>query len=565
MPVVWVGRGAGASLRRSLSVAFDSVFDMSSSVESIHAHPVVGAITAAEAELGSSRDAAYFGLSDDELEAAVEGCERLRALVYDVELALVAEADARDLARRLGAASTAAWLAGRFRMRPGRARSLVQVANRSRADEGPVDYAANVRSAVTGRELRATAAALAEGAISPEHVVVVGKVMERVPIAVSVDEAQQAESELADFCRQHEPSTVAKLGEYMLAKMAADTLEEREAERHRARELRFDEATGRVTGRLTSEGLALVRTALDPLTAPVSAADGERDPRSPGQRSADALVELARRAMAADSFEANHGISHRVVVTVGLDALTDGHEHHSGQVRADSLETSAASTAISTALNAHRPAGDRDHPRSRDGESGGGGPLPGAADPSGVEPVAHHGADSMRVRVVGGDGAAAPAFGSAAHAAPGDMLWGGLISLSAARRIACCAGIQRVVLDPNGAVLDVGREHRTATPAQFAALIARDDGCAFPGCTRPASWCIAHHTKHWADGGETNLDNLVLLCTHHHTVVHHHGWDVRLGPDRLPDFYPPPWVDPDREPQRNRRPRFGRGAPVAER
>ena len=147
----------------ALSVAFDSVFDMSSSVETIRTHPVVGAITAVEAELGSSRDAAYFGLSDDELEAAVEGCERLRALVYDVELALVAEADERDLARRLGAASTAAWLAGRFRMRPGRARSLVQVANRSRADEGPVDYAANVRSAVAGRGLRATAAALAEG------------------------------------------------------------------------------------------------------------------------------------------------------------------------------------------------------------------------------------------------------------------------------------------------------------------------------------------------------------------------------------------------------------------
>jgi hypothetical protein len=528
-----------------LSVAFDSVFDMSRSVETIHTHPVVGAITAAEAELGSGRDAAYFGLSDDELEAAVEGCERLRALVYDVELALVAEADARDLARRLGAASTAAWLAGRFRMRPGRARSLVQVANRSRADDGPVDYAANVRSAMTGRELRATAAALAEGAISPEHVVVVGKVMERVPIAVSVDEAQQAESELADFCRQHEPSTVAKLGEYMLALMAADTLEEREAERHRARELRFDEASGRVTGRLTSEGFAMVRTALDPLAAPVSAADGERDPRTPGQRSADALVELARRAIAADSFEANHGISHRVVVAVGLDALTEGHEHQSGRVLGGSLGTSTNSG----------------HSRSRDGESGGG-PLPGARDPSGVEPAAHHGGDSMRVHAVGGDGAAAPAFGSAAHAAPGDMLWGGLISLSAARRIACCAGIQRVVLDPNGAVLDVGREYRTATPAQFAALIARDGGCAFPGCTRPASWCIAHHIKHWADGGETNLDNLVLLCTHHHTVVHHHGWDVRLGPDRLPDFYPPPWVDPDREPQRNRRPHFGRGAPV---
>lgn len=523
----------------SLSVAFDSVFDMASSVETVRTHPVVGAITAAEAELGSGRDAAFFGLSDDELETAVEGCERLRAFVYDVELALVAEADARDLARRLGAASTAAWLSGRFRMRPGRARSLVQVANRSRADEGPVDYAANVRSAVTGRELRATAAALAEGAISPEHVVVVGTVMERVPVAVSVEEAQQAESELADFCRLHEPSTVAKLGEYMLALMAADTLEEREAERHRARELRFDESTGRVTGRLTSEGLALVRTALDPLAAPVPAADGERDPRTAGQRSADALVELARRAIAADSFEANHGISHRVVVTVGLDALAAGHAHDSGQLLGGSLVGDGANRS-GVAVDEQIGAGDM-------AISG---------------PAARYDGDASVLRAVGGDGAVVQAFGPAPLVAPGEVLWGGLLSPAAVRRIACCAGIQRVVLDPNGAVLDVGREYRTATPAQFGALIARDGGCAFPGCARPASWCIAHHIKHWADGGETNLDNLVLLCTHHHTVVHHHGWDVELAADRLPVFHPPPWVDPDRQPQRHQRPRFGRGVPV---
>ena len=77
--------------------------------------------------------------------------------------------------------------------------------------------------------------------------------------------------------------------------------------------------------------------------------------------------------------------------------------------------------------------------------------------------------------------------------APAELIWGGAVSAAAARRIACYAGIQRVILDPAGAVLDVGREYRTATPAQFAALTARDAGCAFPGCTRPPSWCIAHH------------------------------------------------------------------------
>jgi hypothetical protein len=81
-----------------------------------------------------------------------------------------------------------------------------------------------------------------------------------------------------------------------------------------------------MSGQLTAEGMALLRTALDPLAAPAPATDGEHDVRSAGQRLADALVELARRAIAADSFEANHGISHRVMVMVGLDTLTAGHE-----------------------------------------------------------------------------------------------------------------------------------------------------------------------------------------------------------------------------------------------
>ncbi len=223
---------------------------------------------------------------------------------------------------------------------------------------------------------------------------------------------------------------------------------------------------------------------------------------------------MARRAIAADGFETNHGISHRGMVTIGLDTLTAGHQH---------------------------PAGD-DPAVVDDGSPG---VLPGPGDAA------------FTAGVVGGDGAAMPGQGPLRGVAPGEIHWGGLISPAAARRLACCAGIQRVILDPAGAVLDVGREYRTATPAQFAALTTRDGGCAFPGCTRPASWCIAHHIIHWADGGPTDLDNLVLLCTWHHTVIHHHGWDVTLGPDRLPDFYPPPWIDPDQQPRRNTRPRYG--------
>jgi hypothetical protein len=529
-----------------LSAAVDSMFDMNSQVIDAITHPFVGAVTAAFDGLGAVRDAAFFGLADDELEAAIEGCHGVRARAFDTELALVAEADGRDLARRLGAASTAAWLRDRFRIRPGDARRLVDLANRTRVDDGPVDYAANVRGRLSGRELPATAAALGEGRISPDHVAIVAKVMRNLPKDVPVEKAQEVEADLAGFCRQFDPLTVAKLGDCILHMLEDESLDDRESERHRKRELWLDETTGRMSGQLTAEGMALLRTALDPLAAPAPATDGEHDVRSAGQRLADALVELARRAIAADSFEANHGISHRVMVMVGLDTLTAGHECPAAD------DAAAGDHGGARGDYSHR--GDLSGAPTADGDGAVDGAVPAAlrataraASPRRTDagtsswgncPIAERAAGRARTGV-----------------APGELIWGGVISAAAVRRIACCAGIQRVVLDPNGAVLDVGREYRTATPAQFAALIARDGGCAFPGCTRPAAWCIAHHIIHWADGGETNLDNLALLCTWHHTVVHHHGWDVQLGPDRLPSFYPPPWVDPDREPQRNTRPR----------
>jgi hypothetical protein len=487
--------------------------------------PVLDALGAAAGAVAEVQGGAVCGLGDADLEAAIEACQALAARVFDATLTLVREADERDLGRRSGGSSSAAWLSGRFRIRPGQARALVRLANRTGPDDGPVDYSANVRTAPTGRELPATGAALAAGAISAEHVTVVAKIMERIPQAITAEQAATAEAELAGFCAQYEPGTVAKLGDYLLAVMAADTLDDAEAERHRRRGLRLNETTGGISGTLTSEGIAVLRTALDPLAAPNPAGDGERDPRSPGQRLVDALVELARRAIAANSYEANHGISHRVLVTIGLNTLTTEHPHpQPGNDTADSGNEAAGATGSGSG------AGSSANGNGNGGITGG--------------------------WTVGGDGAALPPFGRGTPSAPGQIQWGGLISAAAARRIACCAGIQRVVLDPAGAVLDVGREFRTATPAQFAALIARDGGCAFPGCTRPPAWCIAHHIIHWADGGPTDLDNLVLLCGHHHTVAHHHGWDVRLGPDRLPDFYPPPWVDPDQQPRRNTRPRY---------
>ena len=128
---------------------------------------------------------------------------------------------------------------------------------------------------------------------------------------------------------------------------------------------------------------------------------------------------------------------------------------------------------------------------------------------------------------------------------------GETVSAELLRKIACDAGITRILTDPKGLPLDVGREHRTVPPWMWIALVNRDRGCTFPGCDRPASWTQAHHIAHWADGGTTTLDSLALLCDPHHDEIHHHGWEVRLGPDRRPEFLPPAWIDNERKPRRN--------------
>jgi hypothetical protein len=109
------------------------------------------------------------------------------------------------------------------------------------------------------------------------------------------------------------------------------------------------------------------------------------------------------------------------------------------------------------------------------------------------------------------------------------------------RRLACDAELIPAVLGSGSEVLDVGRTRRLVTPAIWTALVLRDRHCIFPGCTRPPVMCHAHHIDHWLDRGTTSLENLALLCGHHHRTIHHTPWKTRLNTDdRRPEFLPPP-------------------------
>jgi Domain of unknown function (DUF222)/HNH endonuclease len=99
----------------------------------------------------------------------------------------------------------------------------------------------------------------------------------------------------------------------------------------------------------------------------------------------------------------------------------------------------------------------------------------------------------------------------------------GPIGAEFARQLACDASLRRILRGPQGEVLDVGRASPVVPKGIRRAVIARDKTCAFPACGAPASCSDAHHVVHWADGGETALGNLALLCRGHHTLIHAKG------------------------------------------
>ncbi len=115
------------------------------------------------------------------------------------------------------------------------------------------------------------------------------------------------------------------------------------------------------------------------------------------------------------------------------------------------------------------------------------------------------------------------------------------------------AEIIPAVLNSSGAVLDLGRTRRIASRSQTFALVARDGGCSFPGCSHPPQYCERHHIRAWIEGGTTDLNNLTLLCRYHHHNFATRGWTCRMTLDGLPEWTPPRWVDAQQKPMVNTR------------
>jgi hypothetical protein len=111
----------------------------------------------------------------------------------------------------------------------------------------------------------------------------------------------------------------------------------------------------------------------------------------------------------------------------------------------------------------------------------------------------------------------------------------GHVSAETSRRMACDCALVHWHEDKEGEPLNIGRKTRSIPPAIRRALKRRDGGCRFPGCTC-SRFVDAHHIHHWADGGETSMDNLVLLCRRHHRLVHEEGFGLNRGTDGAINF-----------------------------
>ena len=437
-------------------------------------HPARVALGAIDAGIDVLAESNLWSLSDSELLGLRIAQEATLARLQAQVLATTREVEARGAAGKVGAPSTAGWLRGRCGQHYGAAKREVQLA---------------VELDSTLPVLRA---AFATGEVSLTHAHVVADGIRVLPAAVDAATRARGEALLVEEAKHRNVAALGRLAARLIGVLDPDgaaRLEREEAEAEVNEEFtlvhRYDGARG-FRGQLTPEDGAFIDAALDVLAGPRPAEDGTPDPRPPGKRRADALMDLVRIGLRAPDMPWSGGEPVTITVTTTPEHLT-----------ADTT------------------------PTDNDTECGLGSRVGSVGDPIPLDATLEDGTP---------------------------------LSAETTRRLSCDAWLVAAILDAHGAVLDIGRRSRIVPAPMRRAVIVRDGGCAFPGCGRPARWCQAHHIWHWSKGGPTALDNLVLLCAHHHNVVHHHGWQVHLDPNRLPVFTPPPWIDPDQTPRTAWRP-----------
>jgi hypothetical protein len=468
--------------------------------------PVAGDPESAWGLVGAASDAvavAGAGLwrcTDEQLVDLLRAQAADLARIEAARLGLVRELDARGWAARVGATSTQAWLAHALRVDPRAAAADVRAARAldPAGDAPPEPGAPTMTGAPTsadGPVLAATGRALAGGALSRAHADAVLASVRALPTlpAVPADTGAAAGADGSDGERaETREQLVARAEAWLLDKCG-----------------QFDPATVRRLGREVAH-------ALDPsdvLAGELAAAARDElwlTPTDTGRVRVRGELDQVTGALLVTLVDAGAG---------PRPSAEDGPDRRPPATR----RAHAFGEVLRLAANAE--------PK-----------IAGGLRPQLIVTIPH---DSLRDALLqatqsADDSDRAAGWGARRLAVTET---GTTISAGWARKLACDATIIPTVLGSASEPLDIGRASRVIPPGLRRALITRDHGCAFPGCRRPPRWTDAHHIRHWADGGPTALNNLVLLCDHHHDVIHHTDWAVTIEAGR-PVFTPPAWLDP---------------------
>ncbi|MER6987984.1 DUF222 domain-containing protein [Saccharopolyspora hirsuta] len=261
---------------------------------------------------------AMAACSDAELEAVITETEAVMRAAMALQVQAIAEAENRGLPAAQGARKTEAWVQNKLNLAGGEAKSRVLVARM--ATEHTTLHGVPVPA-----ELPATAAAIKAGAITVAHArVIIDGIRRMAPVSTPA-ELGQAEAMLAGYARECSPHELGKLAERIRYYFDQDGAYRAEETQHALRELHYGTAADGMTvinARLDRETGAKFRAALQPLAAPRPADNGEPDPRTPGQRNADALDTLLDIALGSDRLPRSGGLRPHITVTIDFDDLT---------------------------------------------------------------------------------------------------------------------------------------------------------------------------------------------------------------------------------------------------
>jgi hypothetical protein len=437
---------------------------------------------------GPDRENARVELAPDlddpasvEADARAERLDRVAVLYAQITaatrafLAAVAECDRhRDWAVE-GFGSCAEWLAWRIGLRRNAARERVRVAR-------------------TLEDLPQTSEAMARGELSYSKV--------RALTRVATSECEGELLELARSCSTADLERVVRA--YKTLSRADEA--KREQVLHRTRRFGVvpdEEGMYVVRGRLTPEVGAVLMRAIDAAGDALYRADTERDETEPAQRRADAVGLLAQRALAAGFGTAGSGADG----DGGADEASDANDAPISGSKAERYQV-----MLYVEPETLRETGEPGLSELEDGTR------------VSAETARRLTCDASLVEVTRTPGTGGPR----ACAAGSEESGGGCVSGASRSEESECAsadcGSETQAGLGRPTVLDVGRRTRTVPTALRRGSEARDRGCRFPGCG--LRFTEGHHILHWADGGETKLSNLVLLCERHHRRVHEGGWRV---------------------------------------